>query len=53
MLNKDKEKIINTMIDRLYRNKNSYDEEDNSLCKKYILRGMKTSTYLKGYKKKI
>ena len=53
MLKKDKEKIINTMINRLYRNKNNYDEEDNSLCNKYILREMKTSNYLKGYKKKI
>ena len=54
MNKKDKEKIVNVMINRLYKNKKNDDNEDDSFfCKKYIIQEMKTSNYLKGYKKKI
>ena len=50
----EKEIIVKGMINRLYKNKNMDESGDNSLfCKKYLLKGMKTSNYLKGYKKKI
>ena len=51
---KNKEKFVHGIIKRLYKNKKNNDNEDNSFqCEKYILREMKTSSYLKGYKKKI
>ena len=54
MNKKEKEKIVKGMINRLYKDKIRDENDDNSLfCKKYLLKGMKTSNYLKGYKKKI
>ena len=51
---KEKENIINGMINRLYKNKNNLENEDDSfLCKKYHVKGIGASNYLKGYKKKI
>ena len=50
---KEKENIVKGMINRLYKNKNNDDSEENSEhCKKYTKKGIKSS-YLKGYKKKI
>ena len=52
MKKKKKEKIITGMINRLYKNKNFDEKEDNSfLCQKYIKKGIIASNYLKGYKK--
>ena len=52
MNKKEKEKIITGMINRLYKNKNFDEKEDNSfLCQKYIKKGIIASNYLKGYKK--
>ena len=54
MNKKEKEKIVKGMINRLYKDKIRDENDDNSLfCKKYLIKGMKTSNYLKGYKKKI
>ena len=50
---KEKENIVEGMINRLYKNKkNDDDEEISEHCKKYTKKGVK-SIYLKGYKKKI
>ena len=53
MNKKEKEKIINGLITRLYKNKDIKDSEDSTFCNKYIIKGLTTSNYLKGYKKKI
>ena len=53
MNKKEKEKIINGLITRLYKNKDIKDNEDSTFCNKYIIKGLTTSNYLKGYKKKI
>ena len=54
MNKKEKEKIVKGMINRLYKDKIRDENDDNSLfCKKYLIKGMKTSNYLKGFKKKI
>ena len=53
MNKKEKEKIINGLITRLYKNKDIKDNGDSTFCNKYIIKGLTTSNYLKGYKKKI
>ena len=51
---KEKENIVKGMINRLYKKKNFDDNEENSfLCKKYELKGVTGSYFLRGYKKKV
>ena len=51
---KEKENIVKGLINRLYKKKKFDENEENSfLCKKYEIKGLKGSYFLKGYKKKV
>ena len=54
---KEKENIVKGLINRLYKKKkfddNEEKDENSFLCKKYELKGVAGSYFLRGYKKKV